>query len=735
MAVVLALLSPGQEAFAQAARAARSAPAAASFVPSAVLASGAFLQPAAASLSAPALSPAFRAPAIGTPPGVAAPARADAAKPAAVRPAVAAADAKALKRQAAERKERAAEQKLIDRVLKVSAALEKIETNGTAADEDLKVTADRVWEEGLPSPAPEDAVKAPLAAQEQPLPKGAPIGPKTKAGPPAAKASAPEGPRPSAVRAHWREARLAAGRFAQSASAHLGALPRRLPTPLVALTAAGATFAADHAARLLLPAVFGFTPAVGLWVAAGLGGVLIPALVATRIVLARQAGASHTPLIRYADGLLGVLAGAAAVAVLGVGGLDIPALLTGSPVRGAGLISLAPMLGVLAFMAALPVVYGAGHTAWGLRNRTKVAPELPVQIPFSLMLLPMLITPIMRFISLSGGMPDLLAFPLLFAAIAAYRLSIRFLTRMTAKAASAAPARFPVRELIARWRLDRIPGGTITPARQILRARVQAAWWGAALVLGSLAVLALHHLSVPLAVAQAASTLKVSLMTMTPMILLSGFAAAFFMRVKRVASGRYVDTVRELAARAKVPMPRVYAGETTGDPNAFAAGGVQLLSVVAVKGYITRLMTVREMRGVLAHELSHVKYRHTLTLFAAIACLQIMSGGALTLLQMALGYWAPLLWMIGMMGLTRANERMADAGAAELTGDPRGLATGLRKFALIGMEQEKVPHREGSWLYRLLMSHPDPLERVRTLGRMIGEADGDATRSQPLDKP
>ena len=37
----------------------------------------------------------------------------------------------------------------------------------------------------------------------------------------------------------------------------------------------------------------------------------------------------------------------------------------------------------------------------------------------------------------------------------------------------------------------------------------------------------------------------------------------------------------------------------------------------------------------------------------------------------------------------------------------------------MGMEEEKVPHREGSWLYRLLLSHPDPLERVQTLGRMI----------------
>ncbi|MDD5305400.1 MAG: M48 family metalloprotease, partial [Elusimicrobia bacterium] len=498
-----------------------------------------------------------------------------------------------------------------------------------------------------------------------------------------------------------------------------GALSRRLPNSLVMLATAAATFGADHAARLLLPAVFGFAPAAGLWVLAGLGGVLIPALVVARIALARKADPALSPLTRYADGLLGVLAGAAAATALGLAGLDLPAALMGAPVKGAALVSLAPLLGLFSFMAALPVVYGAGHTAWGLRNKTETAPEFPVHLPFSFMLLSMLVEPMMRFISLSGISSSYLAFPLLFAAIAAYRLSIRFLTRMTAKASSGAPAAFSVRELVARWRLDRIPGAATTPEREIRRARIQAALWGGALILGSLGLLALHHLSAAAALAKAGAAIPGALMGMTPMILFSGFAAAFFMRVKRVASGPYVETVRELSARAGLPMPRVYAGESTGDPNAFAAGGVQRLSVVAVKGFITRLMTVREMRGVLAHELSHVKYRHVLALFAAIACLQILSGGAATLLQMALGYWAPLLWMIGVMGLTRANERMADAGAAKLTGDPRGLATGLRKFALLGMEEAEMPHREGSWLHRLLISHPDPLERVQTLGRMI----------------
>ncbi|MBI2789532.1 MAG: M48 family metalloprotease [Elusimicrobia bacterium] len=717
LAVVLALACPGQEAYAQAVRVARPAPSAgaAVFLPSAGLPSGALLPLAGAPLSAPALSPSLAAPSLDPAPRPA-PVRAAAATPVPVAPKAAVPGAKALERRAAEAKERAAEQRSIDRVLKVSIALEKIETGGSVREEDLKVTADRAWSEAAPASPAAAAVPAAASSPSPVLPKASGAAPNKMNGPPPA-------PKPSLIRAKAKEGRLAMGRALDRAVTSVGSLSRRLPAPLVAFATGAATVGADLAARLLFPAVFGFTPAVGLWVVAGLGGVLIPALVATRIVLARKADPAHAPLTRYADGLLGVLAGAAAVTALGLTGLDLPAAMLGAAAKGAGLVSLAPLLGLFAFMAALPVVYGAGHTAWGLRNKTKIAPEFPVQLPFSLMLLPMLFSPMMRFLSLTGGVSDLLAFPLLFAAIAAYRLSVRFLTRMTAKGASPAAAAFSVRELLARWRLDRVPGEPTTPEAEIRRARVQSAWWGGALALGSLAVLSALKLSVPAALAAAGASLTGSLMTMAPMILLSGFAAALFMRVKRVRSGPYVETVRDLARRAKVPMPRVYAGETTGDPNAFAAGGVQLLSVVAVKGYLTRLMTVREMRGVLAHELSHVKYRHMLTLFASIACLQLLSGGAVTLLQMALGYWAPLLWMVGAMGLTRANERMADAGAARITGDPRALATGLRKFALLGVDDEKVPHREGSWLYRLLLSHPDPLERVRTLGRMVKKPD------------
>jgi heat shock protein HtpX len=240
------------------------------------------------------------------------------------------------------------------------------------------------------------------------------------------------------------------------------------------------------------------------------------------------------------------------------------------------------------------------------------------------------------------------------------------------------------------------------------------------MVLSALGLLALKHLLWPAALAAAGTAAMWSMLGLIPMLLLSGFAAARAMGAKRVKSGGpYVEAVRELAARAKVPMPFVYAGESTGAPNAFASGLIQSLSVVALKGYITRLLSVREMRAVLGHELSHVKYRHMLSLSAAIVLSQLVSGGASALLQMALGYWAPLLWMIGLMAIIRANERMADAGAAKLTGDPRALATGLRKMALIGLEKEEVPQAEGSWLHRLLLSHPAALERVQTLGRML----------------
>ena len=98
--------------------------------------------------------------------------------------------------------------------------------------------------------------------------------------------------------------------------------------------------------------------------------------------------------------------------------------------------------------------------------------------------------------------------------------------------------------------------------------------------------------------------------------------------------------------------------------------------------------------------------------------LQLLSMGASTILQLLIVYWAPLIWVLLFSAISRANENMADAGSALMVGDPRALATGLRKMSIMGLLTGKVPHSAGSWLYKLFLSHPAPKKRVNTLGRM-----------------
>ncbi|MBI5883388.1 MAG: M48 family metalloprotease [Elusimicrobia bacterium] len=625
--------------------------------------------------------------------------------------------------------ERAKEQKTIDRVLEISIKLEKAENDGNVNDEELRKTADQVW--GLDSgtaslPDPVETSQTVGKGKAQVLPRRAKDQPKTR-GPPAVEtvgrgAAGADVSRPSlvgrVVSTVLQGIATVIGAVRKSISIVFSPVTRAwaaLPSGMRVTVATALTVGADFSARLLMPAVFGFVPGAGLWVTVGLGGFAIPALALTRRALVRQNDPALAPLVRYADVLMGVLLGAAAVTGLGVFNLDLPAALIGAFQKGSGIVSLAPLLGVFGFMASLPVLYGAGHVAWGLKNKTKTDPDLPIPFMYKVMLFSAVLSPIQFFVALSGGLPGMLGTLAIYAAIMTYFRSQKMLAAMTAAHAEPKPA--VVEEKT--WRLDLVEGPATTPAEQLRRSRIQAALWSVAIVVGAIGILALHQFSLIAALAIAGPKLLSSIKFLIPMGLLGGFLVTIFMKVKKVAAGPYVDTVRELADKAGLPMPKVHAGKTTGAPNAFAAGALYHLAVVAVVGMISRMMTVREMRGILGHELSHVKFRHMLSFFLAIPFLQVLSIGSISIFHMALMYWAPILWTIAVLGLTRANERMADAGGAKVTGDARGLATGLRKLALLGMVSDKMPHREGSWLYRLFLSHPDPLERVQTLGRMI----------------
>ncbi|KAF0099210.1 MAG: hsp [bacterium] len=150
--------------------------------------------------------------------------------------------------------------------------------------------------------------------------------------------------------------------------------------------------------------------------------------------------------------------------------------------------------------------------------------------------------------------------------------------------------------------------------------------------------------------------------------------------------------VAELSGRAGLPMPRVYLIDQV-QPNAFATGRNPEHAAVAATTGILRLLDTRELRGVMAHELAHVKNRDILTstisasiagAIAALAQFGMFFGGGRdrpnAIVQMALLILAPLAAMLIQMAISRAREFGADRGGAEISGDPEALASALRKI-------------------------------------------------------
>ena len=207
--------------------------------------------------------------------------------------------------------------------------------------------------------------------------------------------------------------------------------------------------------------------------------------------------------------------------------------------------------------------------------------------------------------------------------------------------------------------------------------------------------------------------------------------------------------VRELAVGAHMPMPRVYLIPSES-PNAFATGRTPEHAAVAVTEGILRLLTLDELRGVLAHELSHVRNRDTLT--SAIAA--TLAGAVMMVARMAqwamlFGGWrrddreegssglealvmiivAPLAAMLIQLAISRAREYQADASGAQLSHAPHSLAAALEK---IGAVSGRVPlpagpatahlwivnPLRGNWLAGLFSTHPPIEERIRRLRAM-----------------
>src|SRR3954471_11925279 len=168
--------------------------------------------------------------------------------------------------------------------------------------------------------------------------------------------------------------------------------------------------------------------------------------------------------------------------------------------------------------------------------------------------------------------------------------------------------------------------------------------------------------------------------------------------VDETSAPQFYRMVRELAQRAQLPMPRVYLIQEDA-PNAFATGRNPDHAAVAATTGILRVLSERELRGVMAHELAHVLHRDilistiTATMAGAISMLAnfaMFFGGrdsegrpANPIAGLMVALLAPLAAGLIQMAISRAREFEADRGGAEISGDPRALASALEKIHAI----------------------------------------------------
>jgi heat shock protein HtpX len=158
---------------------------------------------------------------------------------------------------------------------------------------------------------------------------------------------------------------------------------------------------------------------------------------------------------------------------------------------------------------------------------------------------------------------------------------------------------------------------------------------------------------------------------------------------------RLYESVRRLAERAALPMPRVYIIPEMS-PNAFATGRNPQHAAVAATEGILRILTDEELEGVLAHELAHVKHRDILissvaaTLAAAIMMVSRFAmffggsrddrQGSNPIALLATIILAPIAAMLIQAAISRSREYDADAGGASIAGGAHGLVSALRKI-------------------------------------------------------
>jgi heat shock protein HtpX len=219
-------------------------------------------------------------------------------------------------------------------------------------------------------------------------------------------------------------------------------------------------------------------------------------------------------------------------------------------------------------------------------------------------------------------------------------------------------------------------------------------------------------------------------------------AAARAKPVSQEEDPRLHQMVQDLTTRAGLPMPKLYVIPQE-QPNAFATGRNPNHSAVAVTAGIRKLLTEDELRGVLAHELGHVR-NHDILLTSVVATIAsaITWIGYMVLWiggdnDSPLGIIGPLLlWILApisaaiiQMAISRQREYAADATGAEICGNPESLASALLRLEsgaqAIPMQVNQaseplyiVKPFKGGGIASLFSTHPPIEERVRRLRQM-----------------
>ena len=218
-------------------------------------------------------------------------------------------------------------------------------------------------------------------------------------------------------------------------------------------------------------------------------------------------------------------------------------------------------------------------------------------------------------------------------------------------------------------------------------------------------------------------------------------------QVDRASAPELYSIVEDLAARANMPMPKVYIMDNP-QPNAFATGRNPENAAVAATTGILRILSRDELEGVMAHELAHIRNRDTLimtvtaTLAGAISMLTnfaMFFGGRgderpnpIALIAMMI--LAPLAAMLVQMAISRTREYAADKAGADISGKPLALASALSKLQR-GVQQIENPAAErnpaaahvfivnplsGARMDNLFSTHPNTENRVAALQALAG---------------